>query len=66
MLTSALCSWERVAPGALNCSTDPPLKSTLKFSHLVDRATMAISRISPEIVYQVRWRPTKLIDTSPR
>ena len=54
-----------VAFGALTWKIEPPLKSTLKFSPRMSSATMAMTRMQPEIVYQSFCRPTKLIETSP-
>ena len=49
-----------------NWKIDPPLNSTLKFSPRTSSATTQTSRMMPEIVYHIRWRPTKLTETSPR
>jgi hypothetical protein len=54
------------ADGAENWKTAPPLKSTLKSRPWTSSAMMLISRMAPEIEYHVRFRPTKLTDTSPR
>ena len=42
-----------------NWNTAPPLKSTLKSRPWTNSATMLTSRIAPEIVYHLRFRPTK-------
>ena len=49
-----------------NWKIEPPLNSTLKFSPCTSSATTQTSRMMPEIVYHIRWRPTKLTETSPR
>src|ERR1022692_3419823 len=59
-------TWVTDADGAENWKTAPPLKSTLKSRQRTSSATMLISRMAPEIEYHVRFRPTKLTDTSPR
>ena len=64
--STAVCTWVTVADGASNWKTAPPLKSTLKLRCRTSSATTLTSRIAPEIVYHIRWRPTKLTDTSPR
>ena len=63
---TAVRTWEMVAVPAGNWKTEPPLKSTLKFSPKTARAMMLIARITPEMVYQSRWRPTNSTETSPR
>ncbi len=52
-------TWVCVTEGAENWNTAPPLKSTLKSRPRTNSATMLISRMAPEIVYHLRWRPTK-------
>src|SRR5215471_2616403 len=49
-----------------NAKLEPPTNSWLKLSPLVSRETTLTSRMMPEIVYHIRWRPTKLMETSPR
>ena len=44
----AMAIWVWLAAGALNWNSEPPLKSTLKFSPPISSASTAISRISPE------------------
>ena len=64
---TALCTWLiEAAEVAGNWMTDPPLKSTVKFSPRPNRPTRLSSRITPEIVYHSFWRPTKSKETSPR
>src|SRR6201999_3862736 len=63
---TAVSTWLMVAFGALTVKIEPPLKSTLKFSPRTSSPTMAMMTMQPEIAYQSFWRPTKLIETSPR
>src|SRR5215475_5932742 len=63
---TVLRTWEMVAVPAGNWKTEPPLKSTLKLSPNTARAITLTARITPEMVYQSRWRPTNSIETSPR
>ena len=63
---TAVRTCEMVAVPAGNWKTEPPLKSTLKFSPKTTRAMMLTARIAPEMVYQSRWRLTNSIETSPR
>ncbi len=63
---TAFSTWLMVAFGALTVKIEPPLKSTLKFSPRTASATMAMTTMQPEIVYQSFCRPTKLTETSPR
>ena len=65
-LAAALRTWLIDADDAGNWKTEPPLKSTLKFSPRPNRPTRLSTRISPEIEYQSFCRPTKSKDTSPR
>jgi hypothetical protein len=63
---TVLRTWEMVAAPTGNWKTEPPLKSTLKFSPKTARAITLTARITPEMVYQSRWRPTNSTETSPR
>ncbi len=62
------CTWEVLPWLGVegNAKIVPPLKSTEKFRPCTIRAIALTSTMRPEIVYQVRWRPTKLTETSPR
>ncbi len=66
VLLMALRTWLTVAEVSLNWSTEPPLKSTVKFSPRANRPTRASTRITPEMLYHSFCRPTKSKDTSPR
>ena len=65
-LLTACCTWVMLLWPTGNLKTEPPLKSTVKFSPRVNRPTRQSTRISPEIMYQSRCRPTKSKETSPR
>ena len=64
--STAFCTWLSDEDGEENVKIAPPLKSTLKSRPRTSRATTLTSRISAEMVYHRRCRPTKLTDTSPR
>ena len=64
---TALCTWPiEDAEEAGRVMTEPPLKSTVKFSPRPKRPIRLSRRITPEIMYQSFWRPTKSKETSPR
>ena len=64
--STALCTWLSDADDEGNVKIAPPLKSTLKDRPRTITATMLMTRMSAEMVYHRRRRPTKSNDTSPR
>src|ERR1700734_2949346 len=65
LTTREIASWLVEAVGG-KVKLDPPLNSSEKFSPRTSRAITLTSRMAPDMAYHVRWRPTKLIETSPR